>query len=771
MIPGGLAQVESLFATPALAAAGAIAISIPILIHLLSRARRKRVTWGAMRWLLEAYRKQRRKMRFQHWLLLIVRCLAVLVLGLALAGWMLGGQLGQWLGTTTGVQRAWVLVVADHLSTSAIDAQGQTRMDQIKAQAIALLDQAQASGSSNDTVTVIASGRPARVLVNSSPQWEDARQAIESLEARAVRPMTLEALALAREPIEQANEQGAAVVMAILDDWSVADDRAGQPLPSSLMDIASDAEVWATEPMSAVSNVQIVSVTPRRSWVLTGAMGGRTLPVSVGLERHGNLAAKQLSLNIRLIDPQGQAVGQAQRIVRMGSGQAQTTVSVEVALPQSDEPMDVTKLTIEASLLATGGEVVQLDDVRWSEVEVDQQLDVAIVSELHGPDAMSLGGLGSMNAESTDAAHWLAWALSPGANQRGVAMQWVAPVTLSSIVPEHETVQVWLVTKPSLVSASGWRVLAEHAQRGALVWVWPDSDVRGTWWETMTAAMGLEAGLGTETINLENNSNELNASAELPAVLSSLSADWQNLLQPVRVYQAWPMTLDQDSVWLSTVSGQPILGGRAVGQGAWVVSAVQLNETWTNLATKPLWVPLVHEVIRGVLGGETITARAEQPAVLVGDMVESGQWMTLADSSDPTSQTSLTPVNATESWPTAGAWLSSENDVLDTPDQVIVNPDIAGGRTQAMETATLERWLSPLGPVQVGSPDAMREALLAEGPRMSLAWPLLWIVLGLVLVETFLARGFSNAQTGGGARSLVAWLWQHLWGGRREARA
>ncbi len=37
-----------------------------------------------MRFLLEAYRKQKQRMRFEQWLLLLVRCLIVLLLGLAL---------------------------------------------------------------------------------------------------------------------------------------------------------------------------------------------------------------------------------------------------------------------------------------------------------------------------------------------------------------------------------------------------------------------------------------------------------------------------------------------------------------------------------------------------------------------------------------------------------------------------------------------------------------------------------------------------------------
>ncbi|HBS28811.1 MAG TPA: hypothetical protein DEB06_05030, partial [Phycisphaerales bacterium] len=44
-----------------------------------------------MKFLLEAYRKHRRRLQLEEWLLLLVRCLVVLLLGLALAGPLLSG--------------------------------------------------------------------------------------------------------------------------------------------------------------------------------------------------------------------------------------------------------------------------------------------------------------------------------------------------------------------------------------------------------------------------------------------------------------------------------------------------------------------------------------------------------------------------------------------------------------------------------------------------------------------------------------------------------
>ncbi len=59
--------------------------SIPIIIHLLNRRRFRIVRWAAMEYLLQALRKNRRRLRFEQLLLLFVRCSLLVVLGLALA--------------------------------------------------------------------------------------------------------------------------------------------------------------------------------------------------------------------------------------------------------------------------------------------------------------------------------------------------------------------------------------------------------------------------------------------------------------------------------------------------------------------------------------------------------------------------------------------------------------------------------------------------------------------------------------------------------------
>ena len=71
--------------SPALLWGGVGLMSAPILIHLLSRRRFRRIAWAATAFLLQANRQNRRRMRMEHLILLSLRCLAMGLLGLLLA--------------------------------------------------------------------------------------------------------------------------------------------------------------------------------------------------------------------------------------------------------------------------------------------------------------------------------------------------------------------------------------------------------------------------------------------------------------------------------------------------------------------------------------------------------------------------------------------------------------------------------------------------------------------------------------------------------------
>ena len=82
---GLLASILAAFVTPALFFGGACAAAIPIIIHLLARRRFRRIRWAAIEFLVDAEKRNRRRIRMEEWVLLALRCAAVVLICLALA--------------------------------------------------------------------------------------------------------------------------------------------------------------------------------------------------------------------------------------------------------------------------------------------------------------------------------------------------------------------------------------------------------------------------------------------------------------------------------------------------------------------------------------------------------------------------------------------------------------------------------------------------------------------------------------------------------------
>ena len=103
------------FMNPTLFWAGTAAVSVPIIIHLLNRRRYKILDWAAMRFLLESARKNRRRIRIEEMILLFLRCLAIFLLGLAVARFM-GCSAGKTMPIAAPVQMTHIFILDDSVS-------------------------------------------------------------------------------------------------------------------------------------------------------------------------------------------------------------------------------------------------------------------------------------------------------------------------------------------------------------------------------------------------------------------------------------------------------------------------------------------------------------------------------------------------------------------------------------------------------------------------------------------------------------------------------
>jgi hypothetical protein len=152
------------FVSSAALYAGAAGVSIPILIHLLSKRRFRRVRWAAMDFLLEAERENRRRVRIEQLILLGLRCLAMLLVGLLLARWYVPPRgLAAMIGGTVRTDR---IVLLDDSFSTGYRSDGTTVFDAAKAATLRLARWLQQT-SPGDALTVILASRPEPPVVNS----------------------------------------------------------------------------------------------------------------------------------------------------------------------------------------------------------------------------------------------------------------------------------------------------------------------------------------------------------------------------------------------------------------------------------------------------------------------------------------------------------------------------------------------------------------------------------------------------------------------------
>jgi hypothetical protein len=168
------------FLNPWLLLAG-LGIALPILAHLLNRFQVQRTEWAAMQFLDRNVRVRSRQIKLRDIFLLILRCMAVLLLALALArpAW----NNSSWL---PGERRAGAVIAVDASFSMGHGAEGSSRFDA----ALKRVELIRSEIAPGDPVTLVLLGDEPRVLLRNMAYDRD--RFSEALESAAAGPGKLE---------------------------------------------------------------------------------------------------------------------------------------------------------------------------------------------------------------------------------------------------------------------------------------------------------------------------------------------------------------------------------------------------------------------------------------------------------------------------------------------------------------------------------------------------------------------------------------------------
>lgn len=727
------------FVHAGLAAAGLAAVALPILVHLLMRRRRKPVRWAAMRFLAEAMRRQRRRLRLEQILLLLARCLLVACVGLAVARPLLdrAGALGGVGG------RDVYLLIDNGLASQIRGPDGAVALDRHLDRAREVLD----GLGPGDRAGLVTLGGPARVRVApASADLAAVRRLLTEItptESATDLPGAVGRLAdvLSGEDEPPGAGGGAvggagrSVALAVLSEFRRGSADVARPLVgpgSALPGAALLAPVPASEP---IGNVQVVGVEPVRSAALLAGEGSGRFEARVTLRRVGPAAADAGVTAARVrslrVDRSGavRAGPVAEGVLRWRPGQAEGSVTVAVEAPAADGADPGLGAGSRGGVLVAeiDRDALDADNTLIRRVRVGGELGVGLVGRRRFGERRDVADL--------TAAEWFRLALEPlGPGVGGLEVGELEPAGLAA--PVLATLDALVLPDPDLIDPSAWDRLGSFVRSGGVLIVSPPADATVHLWadalidelvlpwrvaREASAPGGAEGG----------DSGGAGVSAETRGGLLGLGREeLEQLAAPVRVERV--LRVEEASApgsraVLSLTDGTPLVvaaspdsaagGAGAAGNvgtddvdkvvdGAGLVVLLTAAPTldWTDLPARPLMVPLVQELVRqGV-------ARASASASAVAGRAgpdPGDAWLPVDIPGRPGRGGSDVDDSLAADGVARAAGLFRVRDVGGADAGLVpVNPDPEGGRSDAQDRSVIGPWLASAVADSAGAGDA-----------------------------------------------------------------
>jgi hypothetical protein len=268
---------------------GGLAASIPLVLHFFYRAHYRPVSWGAMKFLQQAVEQTSRRLRFQEWILLLLRILLMALLAMALArpvscSKMTAGQRGDAVDA--------VLVIDTSFSMNVRHG-SKTRLEQAKEAALKVIDDLPA----NSTVQVITCSDRAQAIGPRSPRnLDQARQLVSKIEANQQSTDYLAGLTEAMSALSRA--EGAAKEVYLFSDMQRGGwERESSAVRAKCEEIKGQGTLYLVRcGDKQVHNVSILDLKPQADIPHTGSR----LPFTVLVKNTGTETVSGLTVTLNV---------------------------------------------------------------------------------------------------------------------------------------------------------------------------------------------------------------------------------------------------------------------------------------------------------------------------------------------------------------------------------------------------------------------------------------------------------------------------------------
>ncbi|TWU07743.1 BatA domain-containing protein [Stieleria varia] len=607
---------------------GAMAFTIPLVIHLMHRSRFTTVDWGAMHLLASVIRVNRRRMQITNLLLLLLRCLIPILLAACLARPVITGFQALQGDAPTSL----ILVIDDSRSMAAANDSGRSPIESAKQQIRVLLGEM----SRRDEIILVRSSRIGAPASRMGVADAIKRVAgIQAVSGPVELGKLIDASADAAKDATHANRR-----VLIVSDFQ-ANSVGSATLDTARRYAASELDV-AAKPVFSFLNVggdagEMRNVSVDEISIDSPAVvAGRTARFSARVRNASDLKATDLRL-IWSID--GQPL--QPRVISLDE-RASTTVRLSRVI---DEP-GVHQVTVAVE----HGDALSDDNRRSVAVDVLKEVSVVLVDGK--PSKEPLAGH----------VDYLSMALSPfafgGDDQPD-------PVR-AEVISESKLIKTLQETRPQvLVLANVGKLnddqkaeVAKFVLLGGSLMVFDGDAVKPETYNEAWKAEDGEIRFPSQLAEVVGNPSDSDA---LPVKLADPSDQYtpwrlltENQQQPlgdidVMAYRKLqvmsvapvtsepisdvaatadatgdgesseekPMESEQSVVLLSAVNGDPIVVSRGQGDGNIIQFAISANDAWTNFPLRLVYLPMMQQMVLDLAGkNDAATLQVGDPVVI-----------------------------------------------------------------------------------------------------------------------------------------------------------
>lgn len=738
--------------TPVFFWAGLALASLPIIIHFLNRRRYKVVPWAAMEYLLQALRKNRRRVKFEQIILLAVRCCVLLLLGLALARPLscTNSSIAALAGQRSGLH----IFVIDNSYSMAYEAErpnAKTHLDQAKFLAKQQIDTLLAG---NEQVAIISAARQERTTpATASPQPMPVPDPV------VFRPSyDLDAAKGAIDRMEQ-SYGGTDLAGALQAAVQVARQQQKQPVKSLYILTDFTRSAWETD------KSELLKQTGQD---LSSAFGSRIRLHNLGREGQWNYAILGLSSDGGLVRSNFDAAFLA-NIKGFGPG-PETLVQWkwdDAILPATatlkpDESTDPQRLA--KSDLRQGGEHVlavslvnderlKLDNTRYRVVEVAAALKTLVVEGERGSNVQSSSGssLAFALAPKTE--------IAPDGSIR--SSTYVVPEVISDLEFGNKVLADYnavILTNVASLSPPQADQLAKWVRQGGTLMIFLGEQVNPDAYNSILLSRKLLPGKLVARKSPPAGAKYTFDFSPTSPILHPLLADFKDVersgLDTVEIQTYYQVELDPASKAEVVLTYQaannqasdPAITRHPLDKGNIVLVTTTANTDWNTLPPKPAYIPLIH----GLLAGN-VDSGDKWMNLTVGQCVQvpAGLKLTIAPILTDVSRRQI-PIEAITSADGQTAYLSKP---LEKPGiyqlnigrktiPIAVNVPSDEADLRLLPQAAIVKVLGGIDLAILG--DTLPAGSLARDEGNDLGWSLMLIVLALVAAECFLAMRFGH---------------------------